>query len=351
MRKIHVGVVGAGWWATDNHLPVLRALDTVEIVGVCDSLSDRAEAVRNRFGIPYATDDYRQLLALPELEAIVVCSPHDAHYDHAWNALTSGRHVLCEKPMCLHAAQAWALVQEAERRNLHLLVPYAWNYTDVAIAARRAVDDGMIGRPIHVQCHMASALRDLFDGQGAWFATQSLIKPNMATWSDPHRGGGYAHGQLTHLLGLLFETISLEPEQVTAWAAPSATGADLSICVSCRFAGGVTGSISGCGTMPPGSPFQVEMRIFGAEGMLLLDIERPRLEVRRFDGRNHVFPTTLTPGEYPQEEPVKVFVDLIRGTGVRNRSEARVGALSVAVIEAALDAAATGTTQEIASHA
>ena len=51
-----------------------------------------------------------------------------------------------------------------------------------------------------------------------------------------------------------------------------------------RFAGGATGVLSGAATVPKGSPFQLDIRLFGAEGMLLLDIERERLELRRHDG-------------------------------------------------------------------
>ena len=62
-----------------------------------------------------------------------------------------------------------------------------------------------------------------------------------------------------------------------------------------RFAGGATAALSGAATLPKGRPVQIDLRIFGSEGMLLLDIERERLELRRRDGKDEVI--ALKPGD------------------------------------------------------
>ncbi len=194
---------------------------------------------------------------------------------------------------------------------------------------------------------MASALRDLFSGTGAWFAEEAFFKPQLKTWSDPSGGGGFAHGQFTHALGLLLWITNLEPSEVFAFSRGSSTGADLYDAVSCRFRSGATGMLGGAGTMPPRSTYQVDIRIFGAEGMLLLDIERPRLEVRRNDGRNYAVPVNHQPGEYNCVEPLYRFVDLIQGKPVENRSSASLGAQVVAILDAALRSARSGGVEVI----
>lgn len=125
--KVRIGFIGAGWWATANHLPILAARDDVDLVAVCRIGRDELNRVRDRFGFRFATEDYHELLDQP-LDAVVVASPHGLHYTHARAALARGLHVMVEKPMCLRAADAWDLVAVAQAKSRHLLVPLGWNY-------------------------------------------------------------------------------------------------------------------------------------------------------------------------------------------------------------------------------
>jgi predicted dehydrogenase len=139
--KVRLGFIGAGWWATANHLPLLAARDDVELAAVCRLGRAELEAVRERFGFPFATEDYRALLEQP-LDGVVVASPHGLHYEHTRAALERGLHVMVEKPMCRRAAEAWALAGQARQRGRHLLVPYGWNYQPFVEEAQRRVAAG-----------------------------------------------------------------------------------------------------------------------------------------------------------------------------------------------------------------
>jgi predicted dehydrogenase len=338
-RKVGIGIIGTGWWATENHIPVLQQFADVELAGVCGLGREALRETQDRFRIPFATEDYRELLVLQGLDGVVVSSPHHLHYEHAVAGLEQMLHVFCEKPMALSADHAREMAAVAERQSRHFVLAYGWNYTDLAAEAKRRVAAGEIGQIEHVQVHMASALRDLFSGAGAWFAENAFLQPQLETWSDPARGGGFSHGQFTHALGLLFWITELQPAEVFGFAACSRTGADLTQAIGCRFANGATGMMGGAATMPPGSPYQLDIRLFGTEGMLLLDIERPRLEIRRNDGRNWSMQTTHLPGAYACVEPLRTFVDLIQGKEVENRSPARVGVRAVEVLDAAFRSA------------
>jgi predicted dehydrogenase len=335
MKIVKIGVIGAGWWATENHIPVLESLPGVEVAAACRLGAPELRRIQDRFGIPFGTEDYQELIREPGLDGVVISSPHHLHFEHARAALEHGLHVLCEKPMVLHASEGKQLAALAKSRNLHFLIPYGWSYTAFARAAKSRVDGGEIGAIEHVHCHMASALRDLFSGEGFWFAEKAFLKPELGTWSNPDTGGGFAHGQLTHALGLLFYITGLEPREVFALIGTSATGADLFNSIACQFSNGATGMLGGAATMPPGSPYQVDLRIFGSRGMLLLDIERPRLEIRRNDGRSETLPMDHQPGAYECVEPLRTFVDLIRGGPSENRSSAEIGERVVRVLEGA----------------
>lgn len=346
-EKLKVGLIGAGWWATENHIPVLQRFGDVEIAAICDLGKEKLRRIQEKFDIPFVTEDYRELLAPDRVQAVVISSPHHLHVEHASAALEKGFHVLCEKPMALSASEARWLLALVEERKLHFVIPYGWNYTDHAAEARRLVQRGEIGTLQHVHVHMASALRDLFSGEGTWFAEAAFQKPASETWSDPVRGGGFGHGQLTHALGLLFWVTDLEPARVFALIGASKTGADLFQAISCRFKNGATGTLGGAGTMPPGSTYQVDLRLFGSEGMLLLDIERPRLEVRRNDGRHISIPVTSAPGEYRCVEPLRTFVDLVQGKPAENRSSAALGVRTVELLDAAFRSARKGKMEEV----
>jgi predicted dehydrogenase len=286
-------------------------------------------------------------MTLDRVQAVVISSPHHLHVEHACAALEQGLHVLCEKPMALSASDARRVLALLEKRKLHFVIPYGWNYTAFASQAKRLVQGGEIGVIQHVHLHMASALRELFSGEGAWFAEAAFQKPVSETWSDPARGGGFGHGQLTHALALLFWIADLDPAQVFAFLGASKTGADLFQAISCRFKNGATGMLGGAATMPPGSTYQVDLRLFGSDGILLLDIERPRLEVRRNDGRHISIPMNTAAGEYKCIEPLRAFVDLVQGKPVENRSSAALGVRTVEFLDAAFRSACTGKVEEV----
>jgi predicted dehydrogenase len=349
MTKAKIGMLGAGFWALENHLPALKSCPEVEVVGICRLGAAEVRTAQVIYSIPFATENYEELIALKDLDGVVIASPHNLHFEHASAALARGLHVMCEKPMTLKASEAKQLSELARSRKLHFLIPYGWNYTEYAASARKFVTAGAIGEVEHVLCHMASSLRDLFSGRSVSWADQALFKPQSETWSNPSVGGGFAHGQLTHALALLLWVANLVPAEVFALSRSSETGADLYDAISCRFTNGATGMLGGAGTMPRGSVYQVDIRLFGSEGMLLLDIERPRLELRRNDGRHEVIPITDAPGAYTCVRPVHRFVDLILGKAVENCSTASLGANVVGILDAACRSASSGKVENAES--
>jgi predicted dehydrogenase len=135
--------------------------------------------------------------------------------------------------------------------------------------------------------------------------------------------------------------------QVFAWMGQSPSNVDLYDAITVRFENGATGVLSGSATVPKHRGFQIDIRIFGSEGMLLFDIERERLEVRRHDRDDTVVPMQPGDGEYVCVEPVERFADICLGREVENDAPGEVGMRAVEVLDAAYRSARSGRVEEV----
>jgi predicted dehydrogenase len=342
-----IGIIGAGWWATESHIPVLQSLPDVEVTCICGVEREHLTKVQEKFDIANATVDFHELLSRKDIDGVVVSSPHSLHYQHAVATLERGLPLLCEKPMALNAPEAEHLVCLVAEKGVPFLIPYGWNYSEMARLAKAAIDEGAIGEIEHVLCHMGSPLRDLLSGTGAWVAENSMLTPARETWADPSTGGGFSHGQLTHALALMFWITGLQASEAFTMVGRSQGGSDLYNSMACRFSTGATGMLGGAGTVPRQCLFQVDIRIFGSKGMLLLDVERPRLEIHGNDGTSVSKITDQGPGDYACVEPLKTFVGLIQGKAVENCSPAWLGKKVVDVLDASLRSAKSGKVEAV----
>jgi predicted dehydrogenase len=364
MTRLRLGFIGAGWWAAEYQMPWFAACDDVELSAVCRLGKAELDLVRDKFGFAFATEDYRELLA-QELDAVVVASPHVAHFEHAKAALEAGVHVMVEKPMCTRARDARELAALAKAKGLHVLVPQGWNFAPYVRAARALVNPdptpqppkggagtplpfrggvgGEVGDVRHIVCQMASALGDLMGGRPMVETEGQTFRPPASTWADPAQAGGYGWGQLAHALGVMFALADVQPDAVVAQMGRSPSGADYYDAIIATFTNGATASISGSATIPKATGaqhdrskgYQIDIRIFGTEGMLLLDIERERLEIRRDDGHNTVIPMQPGDGDYPASAPWQTFIDLVLGRTDDNPMDAALGAKVVELLEGA----------------
>ncbi len=340
-----IGLIGAGWWAVVNHLPVLLANPDCEVVAISRLGQSELAEVQRAFAIPHAFEDYRELLDRVPLDGVVIASPHVLHHDHALAALAHGCHVMVEKPLATTASDARDIVEAARRADRQVIVPYGWNFRPWTAHAKRLLRG--VGRVEHVVLQMASALEDLMAGEPMRETEGAIFRPPPSTWADPARAGGYGWGQLSHALGLLFTMSDLTPEAAFAMTGKSPSGVDYYDAAVVRFAGGATASLSGSATVPKHRGFQIDMRVFGTEGMLLLDIERERLELRRRDGADEIVSLSPGDGAYECATPLTVFVDICLGRSPDNPAPGEVGLKAVQVLDAMYRSAASGLLEAV----
>lgn len=347
MSKVNIGVIGAGWWATLSHIPALRDNPNVGIVAVNRPDAEGMEKVVASFpGVkPYF--DAAEMLAKETLHGVIVASPHILHAEHAQLALSRGLPTLIEKPMATSAADARALLATANANKTQIILPYGWNFRPIVETAHQLVKDGWVGEVRHVVAQMASALADLFGGEPMVETKEHLFRPPVSTWADPKKSGGYGWGQLTHGLGALFRIVDLDPARVFAKTGLSPAGVDFYDAAVVEFANGATMALSGSATVPKSRGYQIDIRIFGTEGMMLFDIERARVEVIRHDGKTHIADLGPNAGAYEQVAPITLLVDLARGEKVSNPADGVVGMRSSVLLDAMYRSAKSGRMEDV----
>jgi predicted dehydrogenase len=347
LKKVRVGFIGAGNWAEYNHMPLLKARQDVELVGIATPTQASRDRVQQRFGIPFASPNYLELLQQP-LDAVVISSPHGYHYEQAKASFEAGLHVLVEKPMTLRASEAWELVDLARKNQRVLTVPTGYHFLPMVLAAKEKMQEGMIGEVEYILCHMGSALRSLYAGTPWPYGMQDIPDPKTY-YSDPKvSGGGQGYSQLSHSVMLMLWLTGLRATEVFAYMTAPKARVEMYDAVVAKFDNGSIATISGAGTQPPNdTKHELDIRIFGSDGELRLDLYRELMELHRNDNNNFALDTKSGDGNYTCDGPVNRFIDLILGQATENISTGDVAAKTIELIEAAYRSFASGKPEAI----
>ncbi|WP_149202404.1 Gfo/Idh/MocA family protein [Actinotalea subterranea] len=333
-RPVRVAVVGAGWWSTDHHVPALLGHPDAEVVAVCDPVPDRAQRLAAQAGA-LAAANLDDALACTQVDAVVISTPHVTHHALVGAALDAGLDVLVEKPLALTADHAFDLVERAERLGRHLVTGYTHQLDAGAGAARSAVR-AEIGDLVQVTVEFSSRAGDLF--VAAQHGIGSDDRGRHPEAYSAANGGGQAHTQLTHALGMLCWATDEELAQVAAFVGSHGLDVDVDDAAAFRMRGGATGVVVGSGATPSGSPPRQHVRYLGTRGTVEQDLHRARVVVHRADGSQvHHEPGQHTPA-YQAGAPARALVDVVLGR-TENPAPPRPAAAAVAAVEALLTAA------------
>ena len=116
-KKLKIGLIGAGGIATGCHMPGYAHMDNVEIVAICDIKIEKAKKLAAKYGVDQVFEDYMDVINLPGLDAIDICTPNYLHSIIAVYALEKGLHVFCEKPDAVSIEEALKMQEAAERNE------------------------------------------------------------------------------------------------------------------------------------------------------------------------------------------------------------------------------------------
>ena len=152
VSNVRVGIVGAGAIAQIAHLPVLRKLKGVQVVGICDNDGPKARALAARFETGAAYDDIEEMLELARVDAVVICTPNHLHEVHAISAMAAGAHVLVERPLALSSAGVSRILKAAERYKRTLLVAMNSRFRADVQAVQGFLRGGELGPLATIRC-------------------------------------------------------------------------------------------------------------------------------------------------------------------------------------------------------
>jgi predicted dehydrogenase len=144
MPNLKVAVVGCGYWG-QNLLRNFCELEEAEVVIACDFDSRALVRAKRRYPTLEVSQNYKDVLADPRVEAVVLATPVSTHYPFAQQALQAGKHVLVEKPLAQTSREVQDLIQLAERMGKTLMVDHTFLYTGAVRRMKQLVDSGEIG--------------------------------------------------------------------------------------------------------------------------------------------------------------------------------------------------------------
>src|ERR1700737_3475887 len=297
--KIRLGLIGAsvtGTWSARSHLPALRASADVELTAVCTTRADSAEAARQAWGARLAFDDYRRMIASPEIDAVAVVVRVPSHYAPTKAALEAGKHVYCEWPLGRTTAEAVELSALAKTNRLVTAVGLQARVNPVLMYMKEQVEAGFVGKVMAVH---VSLMRE-----------GVLSRPSDRTWQrDAELGAntltianGHTVDAMRFVAGDLSRLSAVVATQAKQWLdTGTKTLLDVTspdnVLISGRLASGAVASVH-IGAIPfAGSGYRME--IYGRNGTLVATGEdSPQLSEVSLHGANGN--NTLAPIPVPE---------------------------------------------------
>src|SRR4051812_10255596 len=156
MRKINWGILSTAKIGVMKVIPALQKTQHGTVVAIGSRDGAKARAIAQQLGIPRVHDSYEGLLADPGVDAIYIPLPNHLHVPWSIRALAAGKHVLCEKPIALHAREAEELVAAAARfPRLKVMEAFMYRFHPQWQKARQLVAEGGIGELRSVHAHFS----------------------------------------------------------------------------------------------------------------------------------------------------------------------------------------------------
>jgi predicted dehydrogenase len=265
MRTIRIGLIGSRF-VSSIHFDALQAVPGAEVLAVAARTMQSAESFALARGIRHVFDDYRRMLELPELDAVVVGCPNDLHCEVTLAAAAAGKHVICEKPLCLNLTEADRMIEACRNARVKLMYAEELCFAPKYVRLKQLVDQRALGKITLVK------QSEKHDGPHAdWF------------WDVRRSGGGVALDMGCH--GIEFarwmlggptgrnkpRITSVYAEMRTALHVDRTRGDDNAILIL-TFESGETALVEESWSKPGGMDDRAE--VYGSDGVAYADLLR-----------------------------------------------------------------------------
>ena len=361
---LRIGVLGAGsigLRAALPHISVGDYADRVVLGAVCDTVPGRAAAAAEKFGVPQAFEDYSEMLANGDIDAVTIGTPLGLHYEQGVQAIEAGKHVHFNKTMTVTVAEADDLIARAARQGIKLVASPGQMINPLNQRIRRLVEDGALGQIVWAATGAGFGSYHEKEGVRTGQDVLSNIDPSWY-WRKP--GGGplydmtvYGLHTLTGVLGPARRLTALSGTAIKEREFKGslvATGCDDNTLILVDFGDSLFAFVYGTatGTITEfGSP-----NFYGTTGVISgrklngQPLDYPRREEAEKLGGTSILPHVTGAHQTMQEahvyEDIMQLVDLVR-EGTPTVATPEHARHVIDIIESGYRAAETGQAQEL----
>jgi predicted dehydrogenase/threonine dehydrogenase-like Zn-dependent dehydrogenase len=295
-KSIQIGLLGAGSFATSTLLPAIKRVGGVEMVVAGAANGSHARYAASKFGFSSCTTDEQEILDNRSvINTVVIATRHHLHASQVIAALKTGKHVFCEKPLCLNEAELGEIIGVHDHQDSRQLLMVGFNRRFAPLAIR-----------------LRNFLRDVQEPLAVHYRVNAGFLPADHWLHDPQQGGGRIIGEVCHFVDFLcFLTQSFPVHAETrSLPNPGQYSGDNVVC-SLRFANGSQGTISYLANGDK-SFSKERIEVFGGGSVAILEDFR-RLELVRA-GKKSVFRSFLRQNKGHRAE-WEAFINAIRNGG------------------------------------
>ncbi len=279
-KTLRIGMLGFGsmgrthTWAVQNLPFFYGSLPfCARVAGVCTTSQEKSERIAGEFQIPIATTDEDVLINDPDIDVIDICTPNTLHFKTLKKAIAAGKHVLCEKPLCISVAEAEEIAALPKKEGQVVGMVFNNRWLTPVLRAKQLIDEGRLGRILS------------FEGK---YLHSSATDPNRrAGWKQDRTvcGGGVLFDLGSHvidLLGFLCGQLT-EVSGMSQIAYPVRLGrngeswqtnADEGFYLLGKTQGGACGTVA-VGKLQPGANDDLSFEIWGEKGALKFSLMEP----------------------------------------------------------------------------
>jgi predicted dehydrogenase len=337
-ETIRIGIIGTGFGAA--HVEFFRQVPHVEVTAIASAQRERAEVVAERLAIPFATDDYHDLLR-HGVDAVVIVTPPHLHAQMTLDAVAAGKHVLCEKPMSSSLADARRMRDAAVAAGVVHMMNHQMRFTPPYARAAELAAQGYIGRlavaDATVVMNPVEYLKLPFwsTSKAGWFTDAGQSGGLLASSAGPHIVDlmRWIGGPVTRVAA---RTVVSQPRVELPDGTTAEITSDDGFLVLLEYGSGAIGTIRGI-PVTHRSGIGWSMELHGSDGSL--EVSGDTL-TGATTGNDALAPVDLdTSGPSDRTQIATRFVDAIRAGGPSPTPDFNDGVAAQAVLDACLQAA------------
>ncbi len=158
--QVNIGIIGTSWWSDLVYLPIFQQYERASLIAICGRNRERADEMAKKYDIPNVYTDYRKLIQQADLDAVVIATPDDTHYEMVMAALDHKLHFICEKAVGRNAERVREMRNRADAMGVKHMVMYTWHWIPQLQQMKQRLDNGYTG--------------DIHDGQFQWLSPRAF---------------------------------------------------------------------------------------------------------------------------------------------------------------------------------